>query len=662
MVEYFADVVFARQLGVPITLPGAQGLPGAGYQAEIVLSRRGFATWRTRAQNAAILSAALDELALLGGGCIVFDRPGTFPLDTVTKAGGQYSNIRFKVTCPGVILDGQEVIADTNDRALIEIEGIELAATTLTASAVKNSRTIVVASVANLPVGRMFYMRSSGEIWGGAGSVSGFAQVRKYEVNYVAAVDENTGTITTRFPLSDSYSTSGFTVSVTPFDPVRNTVVDDGIYLKGGGIKGVFGNGDGQCGIRVRLFEGLMIYALDADGWQNSVVRCRIGNYARVYFGKLKGLLTGMPASNFYGFVFDGVRDVETFGVSGENMRRAVDCGTVYITRYYKEICTHSQSMNGSACGTHIAEHVEVAHCYGDDVENGVSVRFRNGSVHHCRITNVRGDGIGFAGTPAVYPFANMGSVSISHNYIHFADSNTTGSGFSSFLSFDSLKITYNEFDNVPGNGCVASPNFAGDYDVDQNRFNYRTASSGTEGVGLANASSTLTSVGTVRIGRNIHNNAGTRNLVRLRTPTSGVLNKVYVDEQITDSASATQVTLLATGGGTIGTDITLQKATQNVTIAAGVVTAYRGIAALLVETEGNASTDDLDTILAPNARAGDMLVVRANSGLRDVVMKDSTGNMNLAGDFVMDNSADTITLQWSGSQWLEVSRSNNGV
>ena len=94
-------------------------------------------------------------------------------------------------------------------------------------------------------------------------------------------------------------------------------------------------------------------------------------------------------------------------------------------------------------------------------------------------------------------------------------------------------------------------------------------------------------------------------------------------------------------------------------TVASGVVTATQTVHQL--DTEGGAATDDLDTINGA-ASSGFLLVLRATSGAREVVVKDGTGNLALAGDMVLDDVEDTLVLiSRSSSAWVELCRSNNG-
>lgn len=70
-------------------------------------------------------------------------------------------------------------------------------------------------------------------------------------------------------------------------------------------------------------------------------------------------------------------------------------------------------------------------------------------------------------------------------------------------------------------------------------------------------------------------------------------------------------------------------------------------------------TTHDLRTIVG--GKVGDILILRSVSSARDVVVKDSTGNIYLAGDCTLDSPADTLTLLfYQTGYWTELSRSNN--
>ena len=78
------------------------------------------------------------------------------------------------------------------------------------------------------------------------------------------------------------------------------------------------------------------------------------------------------------------------------------------------------------------------------------------------------------------------------------------------------------------------------------------------------------------------------------------------------------------------------------------------------IDTESDASSDDLDTI--NGGSIGDIVILRPSSSSRTVVVKDATGNLNLAGDFSMGSAADLIVLMYQSFGWVELSRSDNAA
>lgn len=70
------------------------------------------------------------------------------------------------------------------------------------------------------------------------------------------------------------------------------------------------------------------------------------------------------------------------------------------------------------------------------------------------------------------------------------------------------------------------------------------------------------------------------------------------------------------------------------------------------------AAAANLDTI--NGGSEGDLLLLRCMSAARAITLRDNVGNLQLAGNFTLDNVQDTILLMRAGNSWLEVSRSNN--
>lgn len=109
----------------------------------------------------------------------------------------------------------------------------------------------------------------------------------------------------------------------------------------------------------------------------------------------------------------------------------------------------------------------------------------------------------------------------------------------------------------------------------------------------------------------------------------------------------------------TLGTGALVLTRTS-VTIASGAVAAVG--AALLIDTEGAAASDDLDTI--SGGETGRLLVIQCASNARDVVVKHGTGNIYLSGrvDYTLTGVRDTLLLYYGGSEWRELGQSDNAV
>lgn len=113
------------------------------------------------------------------------------------------------------------------------------------------------------------------------------------------------------------------------------------------------------------------------------------------------------------------------------------------------------------------------------------------------------------------------------------------------------------------------------------------------------------------------------------------------------------RVTILETGETTL-----FDMAGTELTIASGVITKGTGkFTWHRVDTQGDAASDDLDTI--SGGQAGDILFVSAMDNARSVVIKDATDNLRLTGDLTLDNAADMACLLYKNDLWYEVSFSD---
>lgn len=97
-------------------------------------------------------------------------------------------------------------------------------------------------------------------------------------------------------------------------------------------------------------------------------------------------------------------------------------------------------------------------------------------------------------------------------------------------------------------------------------------------------------------------------------------------------------------------------------TIASGVITIRNPlITAVVVDTQGAASTDDLDTITG-FWRHGQLLTISQANNSRDITLKHGTGNLFFSGsaDITLNEAQETVTLMYSETVMGFV-RANNG-
>lgn len=95
------------------------------------------------------------------------------------------------------------------------------------------------------------------------------------------------------------------------------------------------------------------------------------------------------------------------------------------------------------------------------------------------------------------------------------------------------------------------------------------------------------------------------------------------------------------------------------ITISSGAITIGR-TRRIRLDTEGGAATDDLTDIGTDGIDDGFILIIHSGSNSRDSTLKDSVGNLRLAGDFTLSHTEDYIILMKIGSIWVELSRSDN--
>ncbi len=92
--------------------------------------------------------------------------------------------------------------------------------------------------------------------------------------------------------------------------------------------------------------------------------------------------------------------------------------------------------------------------------------------------------------------------------------------------------------------------------------------------------------------------------------------------------------------------------ASTELTIASGVITATKGFHT--VDTQGDGAADDLVTI--NGGATGDILVLSPEHSVRNVTVKDGTGNILLGSDYVFANTGDTLVLiKFASGNWARL-------
>ena len=91
----------------------------------------------------------------------------------------------------------------------------------------------------------------------------------------------------------------------------------------------------------------------------------------------------------------------------------------------------------------------------------------------------------------------------------------------------------------------------------------------------------------------------------------------------------------------------------KSVTISGGVAT-FTGAGRYLIDTEGAAASDDLDTI--NGLIDGDEVILSPASGSRTVVLKNGTGNLDIKTDITMNDADDRVRLIKETTNLVEAS------
>jgi hypothetical protein len=158
-----------------------------------------------------------------------------------------------------------------------------------------------------------------------------------------------------------------------------------------------------------------------------------------------------------------------------------------------------------------------------------------------------------------------------------------------------------------------------------------------------------------------IYNNNNARAIASFQ---SGCLDNVVVVENMTTPAIPSMTTSGIVSDSNTDRSrnrVSVNQLTRQIarTIASGAIGVSNWTQVVVIETEGGAATDDLDTITG--GVDGQMLVLRTTSNARDVIVKHNVGNIKLVGsaDFTITTRVSSMVLVFRAGDdaWSEISR-----
>jgi hypothetical protein len=684
---------------IPVTVNGVTYR--ATKQQLTATSTVGMSALSAGAVNKTILQAAYDALNALGGGTLEIGA-GTFALSGNVR---MYSNIHTRMS-PGTVLD----ISAAGSVTCLVADGTEGTAMALTANALKGATSITLSApnAATLSQGK----------WVRVASDSVFnASDTNSKIGELAQVKSVAGTtVNLEGPLRGGPYNTANNATASLVTPVENIRVSGG-RIKGGGTLTTVGS-DADCnGIRIFLgsncsVEDVRFERCDLSGvWFQDSTFCHV---TRCHFQD------AVNDNQAYGVLWDNAcQDCTMHDCTGDRIRHLVTTGnsttTKGITRRIKFSCltvysttTARGGTGGDAIDTHgAAEDIQISNCtVYSSTGGGINVECASATIEGCQIFDTTDYGIifhnesdqegevvisgnrvvnaGLGGTwegirvnmPTRGSTAINRSIVVSGNLVTDCTGigiyvvNSTGSGKSKGVT-----VTGNTVSGAGSssasiyiedvNGGVVTGNTVTDPVVINQQaillrdcFNLAVTGNtvrhkdSSTGIGIyVNASSAASSAYITIAG----------NSVSSITPSN--LRGAYLDDNANNCVvdannfqSCNQEVRRGTGAGhdipgdTFG----------SVTIASGVVTINRNWTEVVVDTEGGAGTDDLDTI--NGAVAGQTVTFRSANSSRVPTLTHNVGNIlcGAGGQSLPTTNAAIIATFCNGNKWRFVARATN--
>ena len=478
---------------------------------------------------------------------------GTFLVKgTVTVAS---SNTR-------IIGDGlAKIVADkgtawTTGQPVLDIRGPGPATgTTLSADISATSTTFTVASAANFAPGTFMQISSNAEYWSGIAGDPGFQTISKRELNCVRSVSGNV--ITPEWGFADTYSVSGFTVTITPYTFLENVKVE--------GVE-FYGTGNGNSNTTTNMPMAVhTIYVNDftmtrcrIENFQNTAAELEFTNNARITNNEIAGRdltdSSNLPTVSdwFYGVVFNGSTNWVFSNNTCQYLRRAVDAGGTsgFPISRHGVVANNTAISCGNGYGTHFCEDVVFVGNVATDCESGIYFRGKNGYFigntfeSTAATTSAAGiliggdDGTNYAENPSA------GRIVIANNILR-----TRVQGIRIRVDVDSVSITGNTIYGGNSYGIAFDGKRTKDVIIANNHLDLTTRTASRGGIAVLNTASRIVELRNITINGNRIKNGEEQ--IRIEGPiarTNAATNIIIKENTFDNAVSIARVLRLTDG------------------------------------------------------------------------------------------------------------------
>jgi hypothetical protein len=433
---------------------------------------------------------------------------------------------------------------------VLEITGAGVTnTTTLASAAVYGANTIIVASATGFVPGKFITLTSDGEYWNGITGDSGFQRVNKSELNTIQQVSGTT--VTTEWNLADSYSITGYTVSVKVYDFIENVkVLGVQFYGVGDGSAHVSAS-YGPKAIEANYVNNLEIDSCTIQNFISNAIDAKVCNDVRITNNEILGRddsdPTNLPSISpyAYGISMLGTCNFVVSNNTGQNLRRLFDANFTSGTTIPRNgtVSANTVVASNNGMGTHQAEFVNFV---GNAIysSGGIYIRGKSCNVIGNIIDNYSATtsaaGITYGGDDGTNYAENPSS-----GYIIVADNNITTKSAGIYLRTDieGGVLSGNTIRNGTNHGVWITPKRVKDFHIRDNTINLTNRTAARYCVYFNNLYSRLIQLKNINITNNQLKNGSDG--VRIEAPiantnaaTNIVVTNNFVDTDTTMSSA----------------------------------------------------------------------------------------------------------------------------